>query len=225
MTQLLQRRASLLRRVGQYRAAFAERNISLLLVSGFISEIGDWFNIVVLLSLAYHLGDSALGAGGVIALRMLPTLLLQGPAGAFVDRHPGRRVLFASQILMAMIASSFALVAFIPHLWLIYLLVILLNAVGCVAQPAFMVTLKVEAPDALRPQVNGAFFASMTTARLIGPVLGGMVLVSWGAATVFLLNGLTFLGVAVAITQLRGGVTATRGDPPPSSAASRTDAP
>jgi MFS family permease len=225
MTQLSQRRASLLRRIGQYRAAYAERNIALLLVSGFISEIGDWFNIVALLSLAYHLGDSALGAGGVLALRMLPKLLFQGPAGAFVDRHPTRRVLFASQVLMAIIASSFALGAFIPQLWLIYLLVILLNVVGCVAQPAFMVTLKVEAPDAFRPQVNGAYFASMTTAQLIGPVLGGLVLVSWGAATVFLLNGLTFLGVALAITQLRGGLAATRGDPPLSPAASGADVP
>ena len=127
---------------------------------------------------------------------------------------------------MAIIASSFALIAFIPNLWLIYLLVILLNIVGCIARPAFMVALRVEAPDDLRSQVNGAFFASMTTAQLIGPVLGGLALVSWGAATVFLLNGLTFLGVAMAITQLRGGLDrATRGDPPPSPDASPTVVP
>ena len=225
MARLSQRGSSLRRRLGQYRAAYAERNVALLLVSGFISEIGDWFNIVALLSLSYHLGDSALGAGACSPLACSRRCIFQGPAGAFVDRHPGRRVLFASQILMAIIASSFALIAFIPNLWLIYLLVILLNAVGCVARPAFMVALKVEAPDDLRPQVNGAFFASMTTAQLIGPVLGGLALVSWGAATVFLLNGLTFLGVALAITQLRGGLAATSGDPPPSPDASRAVVP
>src|SRR3954469_7027690 len=110
MARLSQRGSSLWRRLEQYRAAFAERNVALLLVSGFISEIGDWFNIVALLSLSYHLSDSALGAGGVLPARMLPPLIFQGPAGAFVDRHPGRRVLFASQILMAIIASAFALI-------------------------------------------------------------------------------------------------------------------
>jgi len=103
--------------------------------------------------------------------------------------------------------------------------VILLNIVGCVARPAFMVALRVEAPDGLRSQVNGAFFASMTTAQLIGPALGGLVLVSWGASSVFLLNGLTFLGVALAISQLRGGLEATSGDPPPSPDASETVVP
>jgi predicted MFS family arabinose efflux permease len=214
MARLSQRGSSLWRRLEQYRAAFAERNVALLLVSGFISEIGDWFNIVALLSLSYHLGDGALGAGSVLAVRMLTTLLFQGPAGAFVDRYPGRRVLFGSQILMAVIASAFALVAYIPHLWLIYLLVVLLNIVGCVAQPAFMVALKAEAPDDLRSQVNGALFASMTSAQLIGPVVGGLALVAWGGPTVFLLNGLTFFAVAIAITRLRGGLEATSGDSP-----------
>ena len=206
IAQLSQHGTSLRRRMEQYRTAYTERNIALLLVSGLISEIGDWFNIVALLSLSYHLGDGALGAGGLIAVRMLTTLIFQGPAGAFVDRHPGRRVLFVSQVLMAAIASLFALIAVIPNLWLIYLFVILLNVVGCVAQPAFMVALKAEAPDALRSQVNGAFFASMTTAQLIGPVLGGLALIAWGSAPVFLLNGLTFLGVAIAISRLRGGL-------------------
>src|SRR4051794_17493344 len=214
MARLAQQGSSLRRRLEQYRAVFTNRNVALLLLSGFISEIGDWFNIVALLSLSYHLGDGALAAGSVLAVRMLTTLILQGPAGTFVDRHPGRRVLFASQMLMAVIASSFALLAFIPSLWLIYLLAVLLNAVGCVARPAFMVALKAEAPDNLRSQVNGALFASMTTAQLIGPVLGGLALVSWGTASVFLLNGLTFFGVAMAISQLRGGLgKATKGDP------------
>src|SRR4051812_33775360 len=71
LASLSQRGSSLRRRLEQYRVAFAERNVALLLVSGLISEIGDWFNIVALLSLSYHISDSALGAGGVLAARML----------------------------------------------------------------------------------------------------------------------------------------------------------
>jgi hypothetical protein len=50
----------------------------------------------------------------------------------------------------------------------------------------------------------------MSTAQLVGPLLGGLALVPFGAAAVFALNGLTFLAVALAVTQLEGGLRATR---------------
>jgi hypothetical protein len=49
----------------------------------------------------------------------------------------------------------------------------------------------------------------MTTAQLVGPVLGTLVLVPFGAGAVFALNGLTFFGVAVAVAKLRGGLHAS----------------
>ena len=94
-------------------------------------------------------------------------------------------------------------------MWLLYLLVILLEVANCIARPAFMVELKAEAPEEQRSAANGVLFASMTTAQLVGPVLGALVLAPFGAAAVFALNGLTFLGVAIAVTQLRGGLSAS----------------
>jgi MFS family permease len=196
--------------VNQYRAVLADRNVALLLGAGIASEIGDWFNTVALISLAYGFGDGALGVGGMFAARMLTRLICQGPAGAYVDRHAGRSLLFTNQIMMAVIASSFAILVMVPELWLLYLLVILLEAANCIARPAFMVELKLEAPEEHRSVANGALFASMTTAQLVGPVLGALVLGPFGAAVVFIINGLTFLGVAFAVTQLRGGLKASR---------------
>ena len=194
----------------QYRAVLADRNVALLLGAGVISELGDWFNTVALISLAYGFGDGALGVGGMFASRMLMRLFLQGPAGAFVDRHAGRTLLFTSQLVMAVIAGAFALLIVVPSLWLLYLLVVLLEATNCIARPAFMVELKAEAPVEHRSAANGALFASMTTAQLVGPLLGALVLAPFGADAVFVLNGLTFLGVAIAVTQLRGGLRAAR---------------
>jgi predicted MFS family arabinose efflux permease len=193
-----------------YRALLAERNVALLLGAGTVSEIGDWFNTVALISLAYRFGDGALGVGGMFAARMLMRLLCQGPAGAYVDRHAGRALLLTNQLLMAVIASSFAILVIVPELWLLYLLVILLEVANCIARPAFMVELKLEAPEEHRSAANGALFAGMTTAQLVGPVLGALVLGPFGAAVVFIINGLTFLGVAFAVTRLSGGLKASR---------------
>src|SRR5215212_7597402 len=202
--------SALERVLNQYRAVLAERNVALLLGAGIVSEIGDWFNTVALISLAYGFGDGALGVGGMFAARMLMRLLCQGPAGAYVDRHAGRTLLFANQLLMAVIASSFAILVMIPQLWLLYSLVILLEVANCIARPAFMVELKLEAPEEHRSAANGILFAGMTTAQLVGPVLGALVLGPLGTALVFVTNGVTFLGVAIAVTQQRGGLTANR---------------
>jgi predicted MFS family arabinose efflux permease len=75
-----------------------------------------------------------------------------------------------------------------------------------------MVELKAEAPEEQRSAANGVLTASMSTAQLVGPLLGALVLAPFGAAAVFALNGLTFLGVAIAVTQLEGGLHATRSD-------------
>lgn len=204
--RLARLRDALSRTLGLYRSAFAERNVALLLGAGFASEIGDWFNTVALISLSFAFGEGASGVGGMLAVRMLTRLLAQGPAGALVDRIPGRKPLFISQMLMALIATSFGLLVSYPELWLLYLLVVLLEATNCVARPAFMVELRLEAPEALRPAANGALYASMTTAQLIGPLLGAVVLAPFGPGAVFALNGLTFLGVAGAVALMRGGL-------------------
>lgn len=193
-----------------YRAVLAKRNVAILLGAGIVSEIGDWFNIVALVSLSYGVGGGALGVGGMFATRMLTRLLCQGPAGAFIDRHASRTLLFTSQLVMAIVASAFALLVIVPELWLLYALVILLEMTNCVVTPAFMVELKAEAPAEQRPAANGVLTASLSTAQLVGPLLGALVLAPFGAAAVFALNGLTFLAVAIAVTQLDGGLRATR---------------
>jgi MFS family permease len=207
--RLNQAGVALQRSLHQYRAVLGERNIAILLGAGVISEIGDWFNTVAIISLAYGFGDGALGVGGMFAVRMLVRLIFQGPAGTFVDRHAGRKLLFTSQLVMAVIASSFALLVVVPTLWLLYLLVILLEVTNCIAHPAFMVELRAEAPEEQRSAANGVLFASVTTSQLVGPVLGALVLAPFGAGAVFALNGLTFFGVAIAVAKLRGGLNAS----------------
>ena len=208
--RLNQAGVALQRILNQYRAVLVERNIAILLSAGVISEIGDWFNTVAIISLAYSLGDGALGVGGMFAVRMLVRLIFQGPAGTFVDRYAGRKLLFTSQLVMGVIASSFALLVAVPTLWLLYMLVILLEVANCIAHPAFMVELRAEAPEEKRSAANGLLFASVTTSQLVGPVLGALVLAPFGAGAVFALNGLTFFGVAIAVANLRGGLNASR---------------
>jgi len=198
--------ATVRRAAALYRAALSDRNVALLIGAGFASEIGDWFSTVALISLSYDLSASVAGVGGMLAIRMGARLLLQGPAGALVDRFQGRRLLFTSQIAMGVVATAFVLLLWFPSLWLLLGLVVLLEAINCIARPAFMVELRLESPEELRAAALGTLYASATTAQLIGPALGAITLLPLGPFAVFVLNGLTFFGVAVAVLAMKGGL-------------------
>ena len=189
---------------GRYRRLLGRRDTALLLAAGIVSDVGDWFNAVALIAVSYEYGDGALGVGGMLALRMVPRLLFQGPAGVLVDRWPGRRLLAVSHVLMAAIAAAFVSLVAVPDLWLLYGLVLMLETVNTVATPAFRVQLMRETPAEHVAGVNGLLTVGMTAALFVGPLLGGFVLAAFGPAPVFLINGLTYLGVAVVVLRFRG---------------------
>ncbi len=188
--------------VARYGAVVRRREPALLLGAGFVSEIGDWFNTVALIALSFRIGDGSLGVGLMLALRMVPRLLFQGPAGSLVDRWSGRRLLVVSHLLMAVIAAAFVLLNAIPEIWLLAVLVLALETINTVAWPAFRVQLTKETEPAHYAAVNGLLSIGLTAAQFIGPVLGGLVLVWLGSGPVFLLNGLTFAVVALVVLRL-----------------------
>lgn len=187
----------------RYRRFARDRDATLLLGAGIVSAAGDWFNTVALIALAFNFGDGVLGVGGLLILRMIPRLVLQGPAGILVDRRPGRHLLVTTELVMAAIAASFAFLAIWPSLWLTYLLVLALESANTIARPGFMVRLLAVVEPEQRPVANGLYAMGITVAQFLGPLLGGLTLAWLGATPLFLLNGVTFLVVALVVLRIR----------------------
>jgi MFS family permease len=209
--------------VDRYRALREAPEAARLLATAALSYIGDRFNTIALIALAFELGNSALGVGGMMALLALPRLVVQAPAGVLVDRFPGKRLLIVSQLLMAIIAGSFALLAIVPSLWLLYGLTLAMGIVRTVDIPAFEVRLMALTSPERRGTANSVHMLAMTGGEIIGPLLGGVVLALTGATPLFLINALSFLIVARMIASLPARVAAAEPDPEPV-AADETDA-
>jgi MFS family permease len=73
-----------------------------------ISRWGDTFNAVALVIVVFQLTGSGLRVAGTVALEIAPVLLLGFFAGAFVDRHPRRRVMIAADLGRAAVAIGLA---------------------------------------------------------------------------------------------------------------------
>ena len=211
--------------VDRYRALGNAPDVRRLLAAAAGSYIGDRFNTIALIALSFKLGDSALGVGGMLALMALPRLLVQGMAGSLVDRYPGKRLLVLTQLVMAVIAGSFALLAVFPSLMLLYVLTLAMGIVRTVDVPAFEMRLMVLTPREQRGTANAVHMLAMTAGEIVGPLLGGIVLALAGTTPLFIINGLTFLVLVRVTASLPDRNAAAVPGPDPLSAATTVPVP
>lgn len=196
-------RAHVLSAARRYRDLFRDRNSATLLLAAIGSAVGDWLNFVAVVIIASRLGIDELAVGGALAIRFVPRLVFQGPAGALVDRLPGRGLLAASQFAMAIIAAGFLLLDVLPRLWLLFTLIFLLESVYTIARPAFAVQVLHIVPAERRGGANAVLGFGLTAAQFIGGWLGGVLLGVFGDGPLFVINSLSFLVLAGVVLTIR----------------------
>ena len=109
------------------------RNYRYLWLGQIVSEVGDHFNSIAVLSLALHLTGSGLTVGGVMIARTLMALLAGPVAGVALDRLDRRRIMLSSDVVRAVVALGFVLILRYPNQWLLYAL----NGMLMFASPFF----------------------------------------------------------------------------------------
>ncbi|MEX1020657.1 MAG: MFS transporter [Litorilinea sp.] len=186
-------------------AALRHRNYRVFLISQVVSMAGTWMGMIAQGWLVYQLSGSELALGIVGFAGALPALMVAPWGGVLADRVSKRSLLFATQCGAMLVAFALAYLTFTGQVevWHVVALAAVLGAVNGLDSPvrqAFVVELvgKEDLPNAIA--LNSMTFNS---ARIIGPALGGLVLVLFGAAWCFLLNGLTFTSVMLGLLAMR----------------------
>jgi MFS family permease len=178
--------------VPNYRRYFAGQLISL---------SGTWMQTVAAIWLILTLTDSGVAVGLTTALQFLPMLLLGAWGGVLADRIPRRRLLIATQALMAIPAIGlFAVTATgIVAPWMVFLAVFAMGSVNAIDNPARQsFVFEMVGPDRV---VNAVSLNSVIVqmARIVGPALAGLLIAGFGVVPCFALNALTFMAMIVAL--------------------------
>jgi len=154
----------------------------------------------------YHMTGSELLLGVVGFAGQLPTFLLSPFAGVFTDRWNRYRVLVITQVLSMIQAVFLAWLSLTGGLdvWHIVLLSIFLGCINAFEVPArhsFVIDM-VEDKDDLGNAIalNSMMFNG---ARLVGPSVAGIALVSAGEGICFLINAISFVFVIVTLLAMR----------------------
>jgi MFS family permease len=166
-----------------------------------ISLSGTWMQTVAALWLVLSLTGSGVAVGLTTALQFLPMLLIGAWGGVLADRVPKRRLLIATQALMAIPAVGlFAVTATgVAEAWMVMLAVLAMGAVNAVDNPTRQsFVIEMVGPDRV---VNAVSLNSVIVqmARIVGPALAGILIAAFGVVPCFALNALTFAAMIVAL--------------------------
>ncbi|HJR96279.1 MAG TPA: MFS transporter [Actinomycetota bacterium] len=183
----------------------ASRNFRLYLFGQTVSAIGTWMNFTASAWLVLQLTHSGTALGTNVALYFLPVLLLGAYGGVLADRFDKRHILLITQAAYGIVALSlWALVATdLVQLWMVYALSLASGVVTAIDNPSrqsFYVEMVGEEHVRNAVSLNSAAF---TGSRVIGPAVAGALIATVGIATCFLIDGLSYAAVLVALLAMR----------------------
>jgi MFS family permease len=186
--------------------ALRSKNYRLFFAGQGISLIGTWMTQLATIWLVYDLTKSPLMLGIVGFSSQIPSFFLAPFGGVFVDRFSRHRTLISTQILAMIQSLALAVLALtgVIQVWHIIALSLVqgfINAVDAPARQAFVPELVERREDLANAiAINSTMFNG---ARLIGPAIGGLLLASVGAAYCFLIDGLSYIAVIIALLAMQ----------------------
>jgi MFS family permease len=168
-----------------------------------VSEIGDHFNNIAVLSLVMAATGSGVAVAAVMLARALPAVLAGPVAGVALDRWDRRRIMIASDLARAAIAAAFIWSIPEGRVWL----VLLLSAGLMFASPFFTSGRTSILPSIARPrELHAANSLTQTTqwaTQTAGTLLAGYFVAEFGFVWAFVANAASFVFSAIAIRGLK----------------------
>jgi MFS family permease len=196
--------------------AFRHRDFRLFWSGQLVSLVGTWMQTVGQAWIVLELTGSPFKLGVISALQFGPMLLLSLLAGALADRVRKRRLLLLTQGALMLQALALAALDWTGQIQFWHVAVLaavygVANTLDLPARQSFVVELVGKGDLMNAIALNATVFNG---ARVVGPAVAGLLIARYGVAPAFLVNGLSFLGVLVALSAIR-----TEGAPRPRAAA------
>jgi MFS family permease len=132
-------------------------------------------------------------------------LLFGVHSGVMADRVPLHGMLITTAGLSALIAIAFSVVTALDavNIWVVWGLALALGCVQAFDRPASQAFLYELVGPADLPKAVGLYSITQSSARMLGPALGGAAYAAFGSGVCFLINGVSFLCVMAALAMMR----------------------
>lgn len=186
-------------------ASLRWRNFRLFFIGQTISQTGNWLTNITLTLLVLHRTGNGVAVGLLAACQYGPILLLSAWAGVIVDRTNKRNLLYVTQTLEMCESVVFAVLAFVHHapLAAFYCVAVAGGVLLALDNPVRRTFVNEMVPTDDVPNAVTLYSAMNSIARILGPALAGLLIVTVGYGWCFAADALSYVAVLSALAMMR----------------------
>lgn len=176
-----------------------------LFTAAVVSNIGTWVQLIVVGSLVARDTGSAVQTGLVALATFMPQGFAAPFGGLLADRHDRRKVFALMLLLQALATGALAVTlgAGVRTPGVLIALIMLSASAGALGQPSYTaIQPDLVPPDELMAMVSLVAY-SWNSGRVLGPLLGTVLVSALGPAWTITFNAVTFVLMAVVVMRLR----------------------
>ncbi len=189
---------------GRYRDALRHHDLRLLVASFLIDQLGSWSFVVVISVYIFDRTHSTqwLAAAGIC--RWAPGLVLTSYGGVIADRYERVTILIVSSLASAVLMAGLAVVVAVNGpVSLVLVFLALSAAVLAPFRPAAGALTPETVSENDLAAANAIFAALENLVVVVGPAVGGLLLLTGRPVIGVVINAVSFLLAAVVVARLR----------------------
>src|SRR5438132_8915661 len=188
-------------RAGSFSAALSHPDFARLALCLAGSTAGSWLSNVALLVYVFDRTHSASWVAAATVVRLAPFVLFGPIGGALADRLERRSLMIASDLARGGLMLGLAVAAATSAPPAVALAIAFLSTTaGTPYNPAVGAMTPALVREADLAAANAVVRTIDNTAIVLGPAIGGLLLVVGPPAFTFLANGVSFLGSVIAVS-------------------------
>ena len=181
------------------------KDFRLLWAGNIFEHMALWLQLISLSWLVWSLSGSALLSGVAAGSRGLPTLVIGPWAGVIADRFDRRRLVITAQIFLTGVSIVFALFVASGAVQVWHAMVYASVSGVCFAfiMPARQALIVNTVPPEDLPNAFALSAMTVTSNRLIGGILGGLLITTVGIEWNFFVEGGAYIATALLLIPMR----------------------
>ncbi len=136
---------------------------------------------------------------------MVPISLFSPILGVGADMFDKRKLLILCMIVSAVGPLFLGVVGYLGHIqyWMFLAVASVLGFVQCVEVPTRQSIVRAVVSDRDLPSAVPMQASTFNLARIVGPQIGGLLALNFGAATCFIVNGISFFALAISALAIK----------------------
>jgi MFS family permease len=193
----------LVRILGPFRLLAHNPTFTLLFSGQVVSSLGSWLYSVALVVVAYQVTHSATTVATLTFVRLLPLAAFMPFTGALADKFDRKTLMISSDVGRAVCMFGLAFATTRATFWLAFPLVFINTSLASMFRPALNGLLPAAVAKEDLHEANSLMSQMDSVAMILGPTLGGLLVLAGAPQFAFIINGATFIASATTLLFLK----------------------